>query len=533
MTKLINNLILISFLIINVANGQNMKPKIEELIAIKLIDTEQKEEMIKFLSRYEHLTKGTIIYSLFQIEFKKETGYKYSSSGTFLDFEGEKLKENEQNRINTILLEYLKKLKTLELINHKQFQYQSDRIANNKYIHLFHFLPDLINQVYFEEWMSVEKLDNYRKKLFENRIISKKENELLKSDIKNNKLESPFQFIDYCEKARFFDLSKYSNSPKNYLEQIHKLTSEILPELNFTDFKYEIKIDSSDSYNGYIPHYLIVSIKSNEKTYKMKSFISPHGIEGNNYFGKIDNQEYYKIFNKVLKDTQSPYQLHLINSNYNYNYKQRNTHQYFGIVALKKEQLEMFRYLNSYWELSYENFNNSLTTKKINKAIQEYQELGLFNHLNNDQINKNIEDVKEKMTGNLNELLFSFPDIIVSFDYELYNLENPYEEIVSEYSKISHQEFNPTNIKDNFRLQKEKVSLSFNFNGKSYKTEFKINRDWIDERFFDFMDKIIVENKLNGQFYKLNGEGFSLIYLTPEQYKYIKEKKLLVFADED
>ncbi len=50
--KLINNLILISFLIINVANGQNMKPKIEELIAVKLIDTEQKEEMIKFLSRY-------------------------------------------------------------------------------------------------------------------------------------------------------------------------------------------------------------------------------------------------------------------------------------------------------------------------------------------------------------------------------------------------------------------------------------------------------------------------------------------------
>lgn len=193
----------------------------------------------------------------------------------------------------------------------------------------------------------------------------------------------------------------------------------------------------------------------------------------------------------------------------------------------------MFRYLNSYWELSYENFNNSLTTKKINMAIQKYQELGLFNHLNNNQINKNIEDVKEKMIRNLNEVLFSFPDIIVSFDYELYNLENPYEEIVSEYSKISHQEFNPTNIKDNFRLQKEKVSLSFNFNGKSYKTEFKINRDWIDERFFDFMNKIIVENKLNGQFYKLYGEGFTLIYLTPEQYKYIKEKKLLVFADED
>ena len=153
-------------------------------------------------------------------------------------------------------------------------------------------------------------------------------------------------------------------------------------------------------------------------------------------------------------------------------------------------------------------------------------------HLDKDQLAKSIETVKEKENRSLNDVLISFPEVILSFDVELGNLENPYEEIVFEYSKISHQEFNPTNINDNFDLQKETVSLSFDFNNKTYETEFKVDGDWFDTRFFEYMNEVITENKLKGQFYSLYGDGAELIYLTTEQYKHIRDKKLLVFADE-
>lgn len=513
-------------------SGQNMESKIQELVDIKLVNSEQAKEMTELLSRTEEqLTNGQYIYALFQAEFKKQTGYQYSSFGTVMDFGDEKLKKAEQNQINGLLLDYLTKIKKVELISDKQFSEQSDRINNNEYVHLFQFLPDLTSQVNFEEWMSNERLDTYRKGLFENGIIDKKENDRLKSDIKDNKLNSPFQLINYCEKARFFDLSKYSNDPKIYLEQIHKLTSEILPELDFTDFKFEIKVDSTESFSDYISHDLITSIKSNGKTYKQKSFISPDDIgKDNNFLGKIDEQEYYQIFNKILKDSQSPYRLHLIKSSNNH--RQGSAQQYFGIVALKKNQLKMFQYADSYWNLSYESFKNPLTTTKIDNAIKEYQELGLLAHLDKDQLTKSIEKVKEKENRTLNDILISFPEVILSFDVELGNLENPYEEIVSEYSKISHQEFNPTNINDDFDLQKETVSLSFDFNNKTYETEFKVDGDWIDTRFFEYMNAVIAENKLNGKFYSLYGDGAELIYLTTEQYKHIRENKLLVFADE-
>ena len=46
------------------------------------------------------------------------------------------------------------------------------------------------------------------------------------------------------------------------------------------------------------------------------------------------------------------------------------------------------------------------------------------------------------------------------------------------------------------------------------------------------MNEVITENKLKGHFYSLYGDGAELIYLTTEQYKHIRDKKLLVFTDE-
>jgi len=531
MTKLTNYITLIlTFLMVNSVIGQDAESKIKELINSELIDSEQAIEVKDILSKSEELTNAQIVNAIFQADFKKDMGVYYSEN-VYFDFKAEEITESEQKETNNLLFRISNKLKDVQLINNKQYKEQINNINNNKYLHKIEFFLDLINRQFFDEWMSFEKLNNYRKKLFENEIIDKKENNRLLSDINNHKITSPFQFIDYCKKARFFDLSKYTNDTLDYLKQIHEETAEVLPELNFSNFKFEIKTDSTNVFDNYVHRDVIVSLKCNDKTYRQKSFISLDNVGKNDdSLITIDEQEYYQIFNKILKDIESPYRLHLIKSIHNNG--QENPYQHFGIVALKKNQLKMFRYYQSYWDLSYESFKNSLTTQKIDSAIKEYQKLGLLAHLNEEQFIKSIENIKEKENRNLNDVLISFPDVIFSLDWELGNLENPYEEIVSEYSKISHQEFHPINIKDDFDMGKESVFLSFDFANKTYETEFKVEGDWVDTRVFKYLNEVIAENNLKGQFYTLFGDGAELIYLTPEQYKYIRENKLLIFQDE-
>mgnify|MGYP006180525139 FL=1 len=129
----------------------------------------------------------------------------------------------------------------------------------------------------------------------------------------------------------------------------------------------------------------------------------------------------------------------------------------------------------------------------------------------------------------------TFPDVIYMFDTELDNLENPYAELIREYKKISHNDFNATEISDNFDIEKKKkVELKFKIGNKSYKKTLKIENDWIDTEFFNFIKSVVTEQNLKGQFYELytGGQEVSVIYLNNEQYNYLRTNKLLIFGDD-
>jgi len=518
----------------NITNGQSMDSTIQKLLDIKLIDQKQVKDFKEYLKHQDERNNAACIYGLFQSEFKKLTGHGYSPIGTYLSFGEDKPKSAEQKKINQELSVYLTKLKNCGLVTDKQFNEQSEKIKKNEYVHILQLLPDLSNQSAYEEWLSPDRIVKYGEKLLANNVISEKPLEALKNDVNTGKIKSHYQLIDYCKNALFFDLAKYSNDPSVYLEQIHREVSTLLPELSFTNFKYKIEVDTAESFKDYTSYKVVVSLKVNGKTYKQKSFISPNDIgKDGNYLGKIDGQEFYQIFNKILADNQSPLRLHQIQPNFQYG--QGANYQHFGIIALTKNQLDMFRYSSSYIKVSYENFKNTLTSSRIDSAIKAYQQIGLLNHLPQSQVEKAKEKVKEQENRNLNDVLACFPNVIHPFDTELSNLEDPYAELVREYSNISHKEFNPTNISDDFDIEKKrKVSLKFSLNGKDYQRVFKIDNDWIDTEFFDFIKSVVTEHKLNGQFYELytGGQDASIIYLTQQQYDYLRANKLLVFGDE-
>ena len=379
--------------------------------------------------------------------------------------------------------------------------------------------------------MSQDRLNRFRKQLLKNKIINSDENQRLLKDINKASIKSPYDLLEYCSKARFFDLATYSNDPSIYVEQIHQTTAEILPELQFSNFKHEIKIDSTRSFEEYTFYKLVTTIISNGKIYKQRSFISPKNIgKDDNYLGKLADNEYIQLFNKILIDLQSPYRLHAVNSR-KIRKNENNNYQYFGVIALKEDQITMFNPVNSYWQLSHENFHNNLTSNTINTAITSFKKIGLFNHLTSVQFNAAKARVKEQTNHSVNDILSTFDGIIFSFDYELDNLNNPYEEIISKYAEITHQEFNPKNIKESFNIENNTASLSFTFNKKTYEKNYIVDGDWIDTSIFKFMKDLTEENKLKGRFYMLESDGASIIYLTQKQYNYIKVHQLLKFAE--
>ena len=249
------------------------------------------------------------------------------------------------------------------------------------------------------------------------------------------------------------------------------------------------------------------------------------------YFGKIDQQEYYNIFNKVLADLQSPYRLHEVKSHIA-NAVDWNR---FGIIALTKVQADMLHSGGVHFSPSFEKFKNSLTINDIDSAIEAYQKIGLFSHLTSDQIATAKKNVSEQEIRILNDALRCFPNVIYQFDTELENLENPYEELLNKLSLISKNKFKPTNITDNFsKPRKNKSLLKFSINGHEYANQLKVESDWIDPFFLDVVSLAVEYQKLDGEFYDLytGGQEASIIFLTINQSTYLRLNKLLIFSDE-
>lgn len=525
------NVILIAFN----ANGQVMNTTIEKIIKEELIAKKDASELKKLVEKSYYKEAAAYIEGLLKLQYKEFTGQTEIGFGTFLSFGNGKMSKKERNELNEVLTEYITKLKNCNLLTDRQFQKLSLQIDKNNFMHPLQILSDVIYQIEQDERMSPKKLKIFSKKLFENGICTGENINRLNEDIEKRLWDNPIEFLKYCDKSILFELDKYSDEPDEYIEKIHRETASLVKGLDFEDFKYEIQLNKSISDRKFKSYNLIVSLKCNGKTYKQKSFYSPlekRDKEGMmTYFGKIGTQEYYNIFNKILADNQSPYRLHEVKSSV----KNAADYSKFGIIALTKAQAKVLHGGGVYFRPSYENFKNNLTSNSIANAIEEYQKIGLFDHLSEEEINESKRKIEEQENYNFNNILASFPNIVHWFDMELGNIENPYFELVEEYSKISHGEFNPTNISDNFDIENStSCTLSFKLDGKKYSKKLVIERDWMDVNFFEFIDKVVSENNLNGKFYSLyeGGQGAMIIYLTEEQYNYLHKNKLVLFADE-
>jgi hypothetical protein len=198
---------------------------------------------------------------------------------------------------------------------------------------------------------------------------------------------------------------------------------------------------------------------------------------------------------------------------------------------------ELFEIQKSVWLSSYfPSEKKFLNKQQIEDAISGWQRAGILTHLSKEEILLAKTKAFEENRENLNDVIINIPDVVYWFDTELENLNDPYTEFIQKLSDISHGVFQPTNISDNFNAaSKSGVTVRFSLNNKDYSKTFKIQDDWIDPDIFDFVQKVVIENHLGGQFYQLyeGGQGGIIIFLTPKQYQDLKTNELVIFAEDE
>ncbi|MEM1326208.1 MAG: hypothetical protein AAGI23_09655 [Bacteroidota bacterium] len=517
---------------------------ITDLIKHELIQKKDKKRLQKILKRIEEYegTKEssnlTYLSALGALSIEKVTGQKFENISTMIlgrvsRLDGyetlEVFGESNQEKLLSQHEQYLQRLHNCKLITAVHVEQFMPKIRMDSLYFPFQLVPRIIGQIKKEDRLSWERLNKPVTYLLKADMISASEQQRLKSDIEENKIGNQIELLKYLNRAVLIDLTTFSDEPDDYLEQVHRMTASVLDELSFDTFEYEIITETLPYDTSRISYRLLATITHREQQYQQVSFYSPMSERAGNSkmgsFGKIGYRNYYRIFNKILAEIESPYRLHSVRKSEN------NTLDYdqFAIIALTEEQVKIIREKAGIVSISYEQFIN-ITSKKIKNAIQAYNGIGLFSHLTDEQIQTGKAKVSTQEIRSFNDILSSFPDVIFYFDVEMGNLDNPYEEIIESCARISRGKFTPKNIRGNFQYAEEgRCTIEFDFKGKHYSKELEVNGDWVDGYIFDFLREVLVQNGIDGSFCYLMDVGE--IFLTDAQHKYLTQNELISFPE--
>jgi hypothetical protein len=349
----------------------------------------------------------------------------------------------------------------------------------------------------------------------------------LENDIKNQKIESASQLNGYCKLDRTFDLTKYPDDPDLWLEQLHRDMASVLPGLNFNDFSYTSIPDTSFSIPGVR---FMISLVCNGRTYKHTSlaFSNYRNKTGKITPKDIFAEDFHWIFNKILTDQKSPYRLHSVMLSPGKTTD--NDRRHVTLIALREDQIEVFMKEPgiSYMLISMDDYDNRLTSDRVDSTVSGWKKMGLFAHLSDVEIEKASAAVYASDWFSINRLLSNFPKVTYSFESMMESRDYSYKSLLSHIAEITHGAFNPMKITQ--RKVKGGVEVKYVFKGKVHSCMFKTQNGWLDNKFPAFIKSLSKVNGLSGNFYSLPDYN-AVIYLTKQQYADAVKFRLLDFEE--
>ncbi len=435
------------------------------------------------------------------------------------------------------LLTTFSKLKGLGLIDRKIHDETIKMVIETEVSLEMYALSYAASRAIFYEDYEEEKAKEYEfiKNLHKQNLISDKNLKVLLKKEKEQHLRSKYDLVKYCKNTKLFNVRNYSIDGSQGYQEIFEEIKTLLPDADFENFKAEIITE--EGWGGdLLEQNLLISFDVDGNTYSNQSFYDYKKVNPEVNEIKEDSTlrisvDFHKGINKYLADKNSDYRLYFVNKS---EPGQAYGKDEFAVILMTEKQMAAWRGYSPYL-FSRENHSNEFNTKNIQTFIATCDSLGLFSHLNQEEIDMGNKCIKELQDIDYQRVLYCFPKIIIGFDWETGNLENPYEELTLAFGAVSRGAFTPTNIVDTFEesWEMESTSYAFDFNGKTYHTELTMERDWLDGGFMGLIEKAMEEHKVEGSFKYCDSDGqFSgFIFLSNTQYEYLQENYPTLFSD--
>jgi hypothetical protein len=421
------------------------------------------------------------------------------------------------------------------LINQRIYDETLPKIKSNS-LFLEVYVMDFITErfVYYEDFD--ENLKNqlaFLENLKTNNILSETQHKNLIKSYKPYELKRHFDFISYCNNALVFELSQYPRNPEDYYRLIFNDIKKILPDFDFTNLSIKV-FENPRFKSDLIELKASISFDVKGRTYKNTFW---HDFMKKNPTEKDKKEklppisiDFHKGINKWLADINSEKRLYYANKSdidKQGNLEGAYSKETFGLILLHEKQYKTWKTSESSYFLFSQSHDHTFNTERVKTIIQEYEKIGLFNHLSKAEIDSAKMKVTESEISNYQDILLCFPKNIIYFDWESGNLENPYEELTLNFAAASRGEFTPHTIKDNFLKdeKKEKTRYGFTLQGKKYETTLKMNNDWLDPQFVELIKQAIKDQNIDGNIYYCldNGQAVGYIFLNKRQYEYLKK----------
>jgi hypothetical protein len=220
-------------------------------------------------------------------------------------------------------------------------------------------------------------------------------------------------------------------------------------------------------------------------------------------------------------------------------------------------------------------FSDKFSRDKLTAIIMDFQEHDILPADTKESVDKAIVDFRFESHNRSNvkrSLLLSFPSIVAKVNFSPKSEAdkiNSFKAFIAELTRVSQHQFKPEKVTDNFEteiiksIEKDRnLVMTFRLNDKKYeykqevpkidkelleaqkgmKTNAYLNFDNVslnEYQLIELVNAALKDNKIDGTFYKINGNigTFTLnnqsnyIFLTEKQYEYIDKNHSEIFNE--
>ncbi|MGG6268453.1 hypothetical protein ACQ4M3_39115 [Leptolyngbya sp. AN03gr2] len=340
----------------------------------------------------------------------------------------------------------------------------------------------------------------------------------LRRDLETGVIEDKEDVYRYLENIKIFNLQDYSRDPNVYFPQIHREVAQLLTKAGAAKLDtatFQLKFIDDDENNT------LISTRVNGRNYEFASYSSQ-----GDFSGMIDNEEFVWLFNKILRDQGSSYRVYTLGffGNVGPDYS-----RFAVLILTEKQAKQLQRWVYSYLSIGLEDHSSAFNSDRIESILSLMEEIGLLSHLTPQQKAAGRQKISRQYINSSYEVFAAFDDLLISFDWETGNLENPYQALTRRFAAASRGAFQPMQISDEFDYDKQIAGQSFVLRGVRYSIKLKFDGDWLDPKFINFLDRAITQTVSDGKFYPIYAESSEVgyLFLSDRQRQILESEKLI------